>query len=58
MSSLNCDPRYLDLLETYSHDWSLAMLAFFGKYPDAQQDQVTDKENARTSVSLGHCTGK
>ncbi len=61
LKSLNCDHRYLGMLETYSHDWALAMFCFFGKYPDHQQLIMLNsifQENSRTSVTSGHGTGK
>jgi hypothetical protein len=45
----------------FSADWALAMYAFFGKYPDAQQQEIIDSVDgiaSRTSVKSGHGTGK
>lgn len=59
--SITTDPRYPELLELFSSDWSYAMEVFFGIYPSDQQEDIIEKVNAqssRVSVRSGHGTGK
>ncbi len=55
------DPRYLEFVLRYRHDWGLAAVELFGKTPTWQQDLILnscEREGSWTTVTSGHGTGK
>jgi len=61
IKSVLSDPRYLELLLTYQHDWIAFAAVLVGKKPTWQQRDILDaiqQMRARVSVSSGHGTGK
>ncbi|MFT6030951.1 MAG: hypothetical protein ACI8O8_002698 [Oleiphilaceae bacterium] len=55
------DPRYLDLLQSYQHDWIAFAAVLASKKPTWQQREILiaiQQMRARVSVSSGHGTGK
>jgi hypothetical protein len=55
------DPRYIELLAIFQHNWVGFASVLVGKSPTWQQRQIISaiqKQGARVSVSSGHGTGK
>jgi tRNA(Met) C34 N-acetyltransferase TmcA len=55
------DPRYLELLQSYQHDWIAFAAVLASKKPTWQQREILvaiQQMRARVSVSSGHGTGK
>lgn len=61
VTSILTDPRYQDLIETYSDNWDLACRTLFGFDPTHQQCDIMDAVNqigSKVSIRSGHGTGK
>jgi hypothetical protein len=61
IKSIRTDPRWVELVKRYRHNWTLAPVELFGFKPKVQQLELlsaTQKVGCRVSVSSGHGTGK